>query len=77
MNTYKLTYVVNGIFESETMERWFSSKKDAYAWASDYLVSGYYPASIEKFKGEDNFTNGKSVSFPMLAVKHFFKGGMF
>lgn len=77
MTTYRLTYNIEGVFGAETKEHWFSSKKDAYTWANDLLTIGRFPASIEKFKGEDNFTDGKSVSFPMLAVKHFFKGGMF
>jgi hypothetical protein len=78
MTTYKLTYNFQSAGVAEPVERWFSTKKDAVTWATEYsAVLGWYPVLIEKFKGENNFTHGKTAHFPLVAIKHFFKGGMF
>ncbi len=78
MTTYKLTYNFSSVGVTEPMERWFSTKKDAVAWANEYsAVLGWYPALIQKFEGEGNYTKGRAIRFPLVAVKHFFRGGMF
>ncbi len=78
MTTYKLTYNFSSVGVPEPVERWFSTKKDAVTYATEYSgVLGWYPVLIEKFEGEDNFTHGKTTHFPLVAVKHFFRGGMF
>jgi hypothetical protein len=67
---YKMTN-----FSSNPLEvKWFSDKKSAISFAKMSVAVGYLP-TFEKF--DDTFTNGKAVSFPSLAIKHFFKGGQF
>ena len=78
MTIYKLTYDFRSAGVPELVERWVSTKKDAVAHATEYSsVLGWYPVLIEKFEGEDNFTHGKTAHFPLVAIKHFFKGEMF
>lgn len=77
MTMYKLTYGMETTHGVVSVERWFSARKDAVAWADEYLALGYFPNTIEKFKRDGDYINGKTTYFPLIAIKHFFKGGMF
>jgi hypothetical protein len=70
MKSYKMvTYTHQG-----PKVQWFSDKKTALSWGNQAVSQGFYP-TFEVVN--DNWQTEKVVHFFSLAVKHFFKGGMF